>query len=454
MGLSKKTGRLLMVVAGLLAGLGLTALFVSNRQPPSQGELGPVVPTLTVIKLNPVEFKLQARGYGVTRAAHSWQAVANVPGRVVQRHPKLESGTLLRKGTLLLALDSSRYKLAIADAEAELASLSAELSQLDTEDGNTRRLLKLEQMRLDLAEQELSRIEHLVESGSVSRSKRDEQRRATVAQRQAVATLDNQLALLPSRKVYTRSRMERVQTRLDQARQDLEDTRFVAPYDLRIDQVDIELHQYASAGQQLFRADSIAQAEIETHIPLPMLRRLVGSVLYTEPEQDALDIGERVDFSAIDVEVRLAGAEGIRWPARVTRVASGLDPFTRTARVVVVVDDPYDRMTLSEHPHMQPGMYVQVYLSAMNPEPLLVVPAAAVRHNEVYRVTSENTLQRSPVEIAFEQNDIAVISRGLSPGDRVIVDDPVPALNGMPIRPLRGERMEQHLRELAMAEVL
>lgn len=454
MGLFSSRRRVLFVPLGILVGAGLIALFIINSKSPTHGEIEPVVPKLNVITVQPLEFQLEARGYGVTRAANSWQAVANVPGRVMERSPELESGTLVRKGTLLLALDPSRYKLAIADAEAELASLSAELAQLDTEEENTRRLLKLEQTRLTLAEQELARIERLAKSGTVSQSQRDEQRRATVAQRQAVATLENQLALLPTRKAYLQAQAERGTTRLEQAREDLADTRFVAPYDLRIDEVEIELHQYATAGQRLFRADSIAAAEIETHIPLPMLRRLMGSVLYSAPPADALDISELLDFSAINIEVRLAGAEEIRWPARLTRVASGLDPATRTARVVVVVDNPYDRVTPSQHPHMQPGMYVQVYLTAVNREPLLVVPATAVHHQEVYRVSDDDRLERRSVSVAFEQNDLAVISAGLVPGDRVIVDDPVPALDGMAIKPWPEEALQERLRAQARGESL
>lgn len=454
MGVLSNRGRLLFVPLGLLVGAGLIALFIVNSKSPTHGEIEPVVPKLSVITAQPLEFQLEARGYGVTRAANSWQAVANVPGRVVERHPQLESGMLIRKGTLLLALDPSRYKLAIADAEAELASLSAELAQLDTEEENTRRLLKLEQTRLTLADQELARIERLAKSGTVSQSQRDEQRRATVAQRQAVATLENQLALLPTRKAYMEAQVERATTRLDQAREDLADTRFVAPYDLRIDQVDIELHQHAAAGQRLFRADSIEAAEIETHIPLPMMRRLMGSVRNTVPPSGALDISDLVDFSAIDAEVRLAGAEEIRWPARVTRVASGLDPNTRTARVVVLVDKPYERITPSKHPHMQPGMYVQVHLTAMNRQPLLTIPAVAVHHDEVYRVSDDDRLERRPVSVAFEQNDLAVISGGLSPGERIIVDDPVPALDGMAIKPWHAKELEQRLQARARGDAL
>jgi len=449
MGSFKNKGRPLLALIGLLIGVGAIVLFMLNRQSPIHGESDPEAPTLTVITVRPVDFQLEARGHGVSRAANSWQAIANVPGRVVERHPDLEDGTLVRKGTLLLVLDPSRYKLAIAEAEAELATLSAERSQLDTEKANTQRLLELERERLTLSEKELSRIERLAESGTVSRSQLDEQRRGTVAQRQAVASLENQLTLLPSRHKYLQARSERAMTRLEQARQDLTDTRFEAPYDLRVGPVEIDLHQYAAAGQRLFQADSTEAAEIETHIPLPILRRLMGNVVRLAPKADALDIADILDFSALGAEVRLAGAQDIRWPARVTRVASGLDPVTRTARVVVTVDAPYENVAPPERPALQPGMYVQVRLTAMSRDPLLVVPTTAVHGNEVYRVTDGDRLERRPVSVAFEQNDLAVINKGLSPGDRVIVDDPVPALDGMALKPKRDEGLERRLQARA-----
>lgn len=450
--LSGRMTRTTMVVIGLVVGIGLAVLLITNRQAPTHGDSAPPVSRLTVIVAEPVAFQLEARGYGVSRAASSWQASANVPGRVVERHPELESGSLIREGTLLLALDPSRYQLAIAEVNAEKASLSAELAQLDTEEANTKRLLDLEQERLVLSEQELSRIERLSDSGSVSQSRRDEQYRATVAQRQAVAKLENELALIPARRELIDAQLDRAETRLEQANQDLKDTRFKAPYDLRIASVDIDLHQHAAVGQRLFRADSIEAAEIEAHIPFAMMRRLMAGVLDEASPASAMEISERLDFSAISAEARLAAAPTIRWPARVSRVSSGLDPKTRAVRVVVTVDDPYDNVAPPDHPPLQPGMYLQVSLTIMNPSELLVVPAVAVHDGELYLATEDDRLQRQTVTVAFQQNDLAVISQGLEAGDRVIIDDPIPALDGMRIEPRRDKALERRMRARARGE--
>ncbi len=68
---------------------------------------------------------------------------------------------------------------------------------------------------------------------------------------------------------------------------------------------------------------------------------------------------------------------------------------------------------------------------------------------EVYRVTGEDRLDRQPVEVAFRQSDLAVIAGGLSAGDRVIVDDPVPAIDGSPVLPRRDKALEEKLRARA-----
>lgn len=450
--LFRRWGRGLLIVSGLAIGILLIVIFVANRQAPSRGEGALMPPSVRVVEVESLPFVIEARGYGTARPARTWQAIANVPGRVVARHPGLESGTLLTKGTLLLELDPSRYRLAEAEAQAQLASLAAEQAQLEMEAENTRRLVTLERERLGLAEQEQSRIQRLAGSGSVSRSRLGEEQRATLAQRQTVQSLENQLQLIPSRRQRLEAEIERITTRLDQARRDLEDTRFEAPYDLRLGEVEAELHQYVNTGQRLLRAEGIDAAEVVAQVPMSMLRRLLGTQTVRDADDETLDIAQRLDFSAIDAEVTLVGGQGARWPARIVRIANGLAPATRTAQVVVRVDEPYQHVAPLTQPALVRDMYVQVRLAASSPAPLLAVPTAAVHQGEVYLVDSVQRLVRRPVTVAFEQHNLAVIAQGLEEGDRMIVDDLAPAINGMSIDPRLDEALAQRLRRQALGE--
>ena len=438
-GLAQRLGRVLAVVTGLAIGLVLLVMLVVNRPTPEHSDSPPSPKAVAVIEAQPLAFHLEARGHGVARPAETWQAVANVSGRVVERHPHLESGALLREGTLLLALDPSRYELAIAEAETEL-------TQLEAEETNTRRLLDLERQALDLAERELSRIERLAATGSVSTSQRDAQRRSTVGQRQAVATLENALALIPAQR-------DRASVRLEQARRDLADTRFVAPYNLRLGEVDVELHQFVGLGQRLFEADSLAAAEVEARLPFSMVRRLLGSVASAELKPGTLDISERIDLDSIDAELELVGASGVGWEGRVVRVASGLDPVTRAVRVVVRVEHPWRDARPPDHPPLQRDMYTRVRLLAPSPEAQIVVPASALHQGELYLVDKQDRLVRRPVSVAFQQGDLAVIESGLTPGERVVVDDLQPAIKGMALAPRRDAALEARLAAQALGDV-
>ncbi|HSH57472.1 MAG TPA: HlyD family efflux transporter periplasmic adaptor subunit [Halomonas sp.] len=448
----RRVGRGVTVLVGVVVGVALLMLFVANRQAPERQETALSATPVRTIEVHPLEFRLEARGHGVARPAEIWQAVANVAGRVVEHHPGLESGTLLPEGTLLVALDPSRYELAIAEAEAELSRLDGELSQIEAEEQNTGRLLALEQQALALAEQELSRIERLAASGSVSTSRRDEQRRSTVGQRRAVASLENTLALLPARREVLQAQRERAEVRLAQAREDLADTRFVAPYDLRLSDVEVELHQFVASGQRLFQAESLAAAEVEAHIPIGMMRRLLGAVLPDAPFGQGQELGERLDFSAVDAELLLVGAEGVGWSGELVRVASGLDPATRTVRAVVRVDHPYRGARPPDRPPLQRDMYVRTRLTASSPESRLAIPAGAVHQGEVWLVDADQRLERRTVRVAFEQGDLAVISAGLAPGERVVVDDLSTAIAGMAVTGQRDRILEAQIAGQALGE--
>ena len=82
------------------------------------------------------------------------------------------------------------------------------------------------------------------------------------------------------------------------------------------------------------------------------------------------------------------------------------------------------------------------------------MPAAAVHQGRVYLVNADNRLERRPVQVAWSQRDLAVIASGLNPGEQVIIDQLVPAVDGMPLEPMPDQLAAQKLRAQAVGEVL
>ena len=73
-----------------------------------------------------------------------------------------------------------------------------------------------------------------------------------------------------------------------------------------------------------------------------------------------------------------------------------------------------------------PGQYVNVRLVLGDRKQALTIPAAAVQRSQdgtyVYVVDADNTVKNQPIQLVNIQDNVAVIDKGLNPGQRVVVD--------------------------------
>jgi len=81
------------------------------------------------------------------------------------------------------------------------------------------------------------------------------------------------------------------------------------------------------------------------------------------------------------------------------------------------------------------GMFVQVVLRGKSHRARILVPRSAVRDGTVMVADRDNRLRRRPVKVLFSQGWISAIEKGLTPGERVLVSDLVPAVEGMLLQP-------------------
>lgn len=432
--------RLLAVT--LILGLAFVVIMAKLKQPPERTEEPATGTVVRILEVAPRVFHTEVRGYGQVLPAQSWSAVANVGGRVIWKHPQLESGNLIVEGTRLLEIDPTRYELAEASARADLAGVEAELRQLAQEARNTRDLLVLEERRLALAQRELERARTLTERGALSQTRYDEQQRATLQQEQAVQSLRNQLNLMPVKQEALEARKARTESVLANARKDLEDTRFDAPWDLRVHQAGIDAGQHINAGQTLFIVDNITQAEATVQLEVSELRRVLAQLPgYPQSGTKAVtgesfsDFHKQLSLGNLDIRVTPTNVPDAHWPGKLSRVTSSLDPATRTVQAVISVDEPYRNAHPPARPPLVRNMFVQASIAVPTPEPVIVVPASAVHQGVVYLADDDNRLQRREITVAWQQDDQAVIEQGLKPGDRLILDDLVPAIDGTLLTP-------------------
>ena len=94
-------------------------------------------------------------------------------------------------------------------------------------------------------------------------------------------------------------------------------------------------------------------------------------------------------------------------------------------------------------------MFCEVELRGAPHTGQLVVPRNAVYDGHVYVLDAENRLRRRPVGVRSIQGSAAWLEDGLEEGERVVVSDPTPAIEGMLIKPVDAS----HTLELLIAEV-
>ena len=382
-------------------------------------EAGPLVP--------------EAQGWGNVRPAETWSAIAEVRGTVVWRAPDLAAGRLLRAGTEVLRLDPADYQLAIAQAEADLASLRAESAQIAAEAANTGRVLELEQARVALVETDAQRARDLVAQGTAAPARADEAERALLSARRTVVELQNALALIPPRQDRNAAQVARTEAALARARRDLAHTVVTVPFDMRITAAPAELYQFVAAGQVMVAGEGFAQAEVLAQLPVAAFQRLLAGV---SVEGGVLEVLDRQPGARLSAEVEPVGNPGQVWPGRVDRTEAALEARARTVQVVVVVDDPIEGARPPERIPLVSNLQARVTLRGPELPSVIAIPAGALHGGLVYLADAQDRLELRPVQVAFRQGDLAVIASGLEGGERLVLDDIAPAVPGMALLPV------------------
>ena len=416
-------------------GLGVLAVVyaVRSREAPTRIEPEERITAVRVVEAASVRVVPRALGHGSVKPGKVWEAVGEVGGTVVYRHPELRRGAILAAGTELLRIDPTDYRHAVAEIEANIRAADAQLSLLEVRAVNAKRSLAIEERNLALARKQLARTRELLRRGAVSQSEADREERAVLTSEQAVQNLRNSVKLLPAERAVQQAQRDRLKHALETARHNLERTTVVAPFTCRIAAVNVELAQFAAKGQVWVEADGLEVAEVIAQVPMSRVLALLQSRCRSAPEAGAVIPRLREEIRAV---VRLrSGDVAIEWPARFSRMSDTVDPRTRTVGVIVAVDQPYREALAEGRPPLVKNMYVEVELRGSPRPEAVVIPRTALRGGRVHVVNGEDRLESREVVVDFTQANWAALRSGLTAGERVVISDLPFAGEGMLLRP-------------------
>ena len=395
----------------------------------------------------------RAIGYGDSRPARIWEAVAEVKGRITELNPQLKPGAFVSAGSTLLRIDETDSKIAIARLEAEIERANASLAELEVNEQNYQAAIALEEESLAVVENDLSRSKLLATKNATSAAEVDLARRSVISQRQMVQSVKTKLNLIPVQIASAKANIRSANANLDEKRRDLERCTIVAPFDCRIGPVDLEEGQYLTAGERLFVAQTTDRFEIEAQIPVPQLRRLFNDTLRRVDRAQAIDDNERSITRYFDVQVTVrysvTGEEHQR-SGTLVRIREELDRQTRDGSVVVAIENPSDGDETGPPPLS--GAMCEVELRGDVIAEQIVIPLSALHDDHVFVLDADSRLQRRGVTVDQTQSDCVVLRSGLNVGDTLVVSDPTPAIVGQLIRAEDDDSLAATLRREASGE--
>lgn len=444
--------RRLLILLPVAIGVAILVLMARSRGGMDETPVGERTMTVRVVPVARTEVVPRVIGYGVVRPGRTWQAVAQVAGRIVSKDAQAEAGAFAAEGSVLFEIDPRAYELAVRETEARIAKLEADLAELATRESNTERTLEIEKRSLAASERELARKKGLAEQGVLPQTDADQEESRYLQQLVKTGELENNLKLVPAERKSLEASLQAEAVKLEVAQLDLSYTRMPTPFRARLVRVDAEEAQYVSVGQTLAEAHGMEVAEVVAQVPVAKMRHLIPDVGSGPEVMAQFESGEIIANLGLSAVVRMRSGDFVaEWAAEVTRISAAIDPETRTLGVVVAVAEPYRQAIPGVRPPLVQDMFCEVELRGRAKPDRALIPRAAVHDGEVF-VAEDGRLRRRKVDVDFQLKDLVCLSAGLDHGEVLVVSDPIPAIEGMLLDTLVDTGLAESIARIAAGE--
>jgi multidrug efflux system membrane fusion protein len=356
-----------LVFAGIGAALYQNWLEPARSQTPPRGRAAPAPP---VIVAPVVAQPMPARvdTIGTVQVIANVAVKSRIDGYIDS--VLIQDGQFVKAGEVMFRLDSRA-------AQAQMQQVQAQLAR--------------DQANFENAKRDVKRYEPLVQKDFVSRQQYDTAMTTAAADEAAVAAdqamLQNSKALLS---YYT----------------------IVAPIDGRVGNINIK------AGNSI-KANDLPLATINQIMPI--------YVAFNLPEVELPALRQAMAKGPVEVAVRPQGDEAEPITGAVAFFDNAVDTTSGTISVRAKFANDDQRLW--------PGQFVNVAMTTRVDPNAIVIPPAAVQvgqdGNFVFVVRPDDTAELRPVTVARTVDGKSVVSKGLSAGERVVVDGQMRLTNGV-----------------------
>lgn len=431
--LSGKRLTLIMLAGLVLGGLAFFNLRTGARperaeQTAGQGRQGPQVTPVTVTTVTQKTMPVQIQAIGTVQAERTVSVTPQIGGQITGVY--FHKGQEVSQGQLLFMLDDRTALAAIQQAQGTLARDQAQVQQARA--NLARDLTLVRQAEATLAKDEAQaryaqsqdrRYSQLYQQGAVSQ---DQAQQYTANNQAYAATLQADRDAIANTQATVRGDQAAIATAeglvsadqgaLQSVQVQLSYTKIYTPIDGRAG--DILVNQgnvvQANSTNPLVRIDQIHPIQVSFAVPesnLPTIRNYASNnrlpVTVTFPNSNTSPIRGTLNF-----------------------VNNAVDNTTGTIQLMGQFDNTQGTLW--------PGQYVNTTLTLTTQPNATVVPSQAVQNGSngqfVFLVKPDMTVENVPVTVSSTVNGLAVIQKGLKPGDRVVLDGQANLVAGSKIR--------------------
>ena len=323
------------------------------------------------------------------------------------------NGQEVKKGEILIELDSRSIETILRQTEADIARIKASIERENQRLKTDREILEHETRLQEMSANSLLRAQTLKSRNLISQAEFDiferagEQSRLTVTvRRAAIREFSSRIAVL-------NAELKRAEATLDKARLDLEDTIISAPYSGRVTNVHVAIGTRVRNGTQLLDMYDQTLTELRTLIP----SRFIESVRKTLETQKSLKADTKLDGHILHLELN--------------RLSTTVEPGRGGV-------DAYFKFT-SSNVFPELGRSLSLNMSLTQVTDAIAIPYPAVYgSNQIFMIESDRMasakITRHGQIMLNGETYIVATSEELQNGDQLIITQLANASEGLSVR--------------------
>ena len=362
----------IIVIAVIIAGIWIARSYLSDeqvaqkRQRPDKGLL------VSVETYEEGDYEITIESTGTVRAAKSMNLKSEASGRVTYVHPKFYPGGRIKKGEVIVKINTEDYKIALENQRINLRQKEAAL-MVEKAKGSAA------SVELDLMKKTFDHVDLSAEEQKLI--KRQPQ-------------LEEALAAV-----------EAAKNNVKQAQLNLDRSTVKAPFDLIVSENNVIVGDYVGGQTTLGSAISTEAFWITASI-FPEQMHWLGIPGVTSEEAS----GGKITYEI--------SGKTIERPVKIVSLMPQVESLGRMVQILLEVKDPFGEPVADP---LVLGSFVRIYLDSKDKLHAIRLPRARVHEgNRIYVCNEQKKLEIRSVTAGWKDNDYYFVTDGLKTGERIL----------------------------------